>query len=96
MHAIAWPSLVKIEIGAQVINNNLLAYAHKYYSGKKAKGATNHLVIRFQTYFIGGRMLSTSKSGQEPMVVELTDNRGECTTLFFYFLCQWAQNEAAF
>lgn len=65
--------------------HNLLAYAHKYYSGKKAKGATNHLVMRFKTYFIGGRMLSTSKSGQEPMVVELIDNRGECTTLFFLF-----------
>lgn len=66
--------------------HNLLAYAHKYYSSKKAKGATNHLVIRFKTYSTGGNMLSTSKSGHEPMVVELIDNRGECTALFLFFM----------
>lgn len=42
--------------------------------------------LSFKIYFIGRNMLSTSKSGQELMVVELIDNRGECNALFYFFM----------
>lgn len=66
--------------------HKLLAYAHRCNSVKNAKGVINHFLVGFKIHIVEGNMLNTSQSGQEPMVVELIDPRGECTILFFFFL----------